>query len=247
MALDNLHPPKRAHVAEHVFDQLARAILEGELPPNTAAPPERVLVERFGVSRIIVRQAMHRLAELGLVRVRQGGATLIVDPNEVADPRILALFYRLTKQGGRRPQDVADIIEKQYLQGLSIVEIASRRADRAELERIALIVDAADKNERDLADPSAFEERFWRALGAACKNRVLKIEVTWWYDALTDRPVPREVSSADPHVRIEFYRELTRRLLKQDYPVEYYLAITRPLLTAVLARASGEGAAGAGP
>ncbi|NUO53823.1 MAG: GntR family transcriptional regulator, partial [Polyangiaceae bacterium] len=46
MALDAVQPPKRTHVADHVFDELARAILEGELAPGSAMPPERVLVER---------------------------------------------------------------------------------------------------------------------------------------------------------------------------------------------------------
>lgn len=231
--MDGLHPARRAHAAEHVFDQLARAILVGELAPGAAMPPERVLVERFGVSRIIVRQAMHRLAELGLVRVRQGGATIVLDPEEAHDLRVLALFYRLAKDGGRGPFAVADIIEKQYVQGLSILEIATRRASTRDLEEVARLVDATDPN----GDLGVFEERFWRMLAVACKNRIFRIEVTWWYETLTDRPVPEEVATSDRRVRIGFYRELARRLIEKDAPVEYYLAVTRPLLDLVLRRA----------
>jgi GntR family transcriptional regulator, transcriptional repressor for pyruvate dehydrogenase complex len=235
---ENLDFVPRAHVSDHVFDKLARAILEGELAPGTAMPPERLLVERFGVSRILVRQAVHRLAEMGLVRVRQGGATLVLDPHQATDLRVLALFYRLAKHTGRAEADTADMIEKQYLQGLSIVEVASRRAGAAELRAIADLVEAASHDEEALADFAAFEERFWRALSLAAKNRIFRMEVAWWYEMLDDRPVPTEVASLAPLDRIAFYRELTRRLVDREYPVEYYLATVRPLLDAVLARAN---------
>jgi GntR family transcriptional regulator, transcriptional repressor for pyruvate dehydrogenase complex len=64
------------HAADPVFDQLAAAIIDGSIPPGSALPSERELGERFAVSRLIVRQAVHKLADIGLVRVRQGGATM---------------------------------------------------------------------------------------------------------------------------------------------------------------------------
>lgn len=232
MALETLRPARRTHAAEHVFDELTRAILEGELPPQSTLPPERVLVERFGVSRVIVRQAVHRLAEIGLVRVRQGGATTVLDPAEVADLRVLALFYRLAKRSS--PVDVADIIEKQYLQGLSIVEIASRRATKRSLGSVAKLVESTASSPSLLRDFVAFEERFWRALAEAAKNRIFRMEISWWYDTLTERPVPDVVQKTDPKIRIAFYQELIRRLAAREDPVAYYLAAVRPILDIVV-------------
>src|SRR5262245_19105446 len=96
-ALDDLH--SRRHAADHCFDRLARDILGGELAPGGHLPPERVLAERYGVSKLIVRQAVHRLAELNLVRVRQGGPTVVLDPDDAADMRVVALRYRLAPAG----------------------------------------------------------------------------------------------------------------------------------------------------
>jgi len=233
MALEGLEPARRTHASDHVFDQLARAVLEGELAPGSTLPPERVLVERFGVSRIIVRQAIHRLAEVGLLRVRQGGATTVLDPQTVADLRVLALVYRLARRS--TAIDTADIIEKQYLQGLSIVEVASRRATPAALAGVASMVQAAaaDPNGTDL---TVFEERFWRALAAAAQNRVFVMEVSWWYDTLTDRPVAEVVANAPASVRIAFHVELVRRLVEHDDPVGYYLGAIRPILATVVPR-----------
>lgn len=239
MTVDELVPAPRAHVSDHVFDQLARAILQGSFAPGTPLPSERLLVERFHVSRNIARQALHRLAEMGLVQVRQGGATVVLDPHEATDLRVLALFYRLTGQS-RPALDTADMIEKQYLQGLSIVETAARRASDLALAAIQQDLDSAALDPARLADFAALEERFWRALAIAGENRIFRMEVAWWYDTLPDRPVPAEVAGADPLVRLAFYRELVRRLRDREHATEYYLATTRPLLDAVLARAATE-------
>lgn len=242
VTVDELSPAPRSHVADHVFAELARAILQGSFAPGTSLPSERLLVERFHVSRNIARQALHRLAEMGLVQVRQGGATVVLDPHEATDLRVLALFYRLTGQS-RPALDTADMIEKQYLQGLSIVETAARRASAESLAAIAALLDASVTDAAALASFGALEERFWRALAIAAQNRIFRMEVAWWYDTLPDRPVPAEVAGADPLVRLAFYRELIRRLQSREHATEYYLATTRPLLDAVLARAASESAA----
>jgi DNA-binding FadR family transcriptional regulator len=239
VTVEELVPAPRAHVSDHVFDQLARAILQGSFLPGSALPSERLLVERFRVSRNIARQALHRLAEMGLVQVRQGGATVVLDPHQATDLRVLALFYRFTGQS-RPAIDTADMIEKQYLQGLSIVETAARRASAESLDAIRQILDAAAADQAQLANFGRLEEQFWRGLSVAAQNRIFRIEVAWWYDTLPDRPVPVEVAEADPLIRLGFYRELVRRLQAREQATEYYLATTRPLLDAVLARAAAE-------
>src|SRR5215510_2585730 len=79
------------HAADPVFEHLASAIIDGSLPPGSALPPERELAERFDVSRLIVRQAVHKLADIGLVRVRQGGPSQVVHPNDARDLRVIEL------------------------------------------------------------------------------------------------------------------------------------------------------------
>src|SRR5687767_1493866 len=116
-------PTRRGHAADDIYESLAGAILRGQLLPGATLPPERVLAEQFGVSRIIVRQAVHRLAECGLLRVRQGGATTVLDPQQAADLRVLELDYRL---GPGSPRDVYDFTERQIMQGFSIMYLAER-------------------------------------------------------------------------------------------------------------------------
>lgn len=223
----------RAHSADVVFDALAAAILRGELPADAPLPSERVVGERFGVSRIIVRQAVHRLAELGLVRVSQGGATIVLDPEQATDLRLIALYYKLAPEDRPGGPSAADMIEKQYLQGLSIVSVASRRAAPAALVRVARLVAAyADGAERT-RPVAELEERFWRALAKAGGNRIFVMEVAWWYEVLADRPLAPKVASLSRRRRVAFYVELARRLVERDQPVAYYAAVMTPILDAL--------------
>jgi DNA-binding FadR family transcriptional regulator len=228
MPVAELHEIARPHAADLAFDQLASAILRGDLAPGSALPPERVLSERFGVSRVIARQAIHRLADMALVRVKQGGGTVVLDPAAATDLRVLALFYRFAHGGARSERDTADMIEKQYLQGMSILDVAARRASRKDLERLARSID--EEPPSDVSAFPAFEERFWRALSVAGKNRIFVMEVGWWYETLTDRPVPARVASTALSLRVAFCRELVRRLLEDDEPVEFYIKSVRPML-----------------
>src|SRR4051812_13408549 len=70
--------PPRMRVADRVFEALLGAILRGELEPGEPVPTQRALSREFGVSPLVVRQAIHRLEELELVRVRQGSPTIVL-------------------------------------------------------------------------------------------------------------------------------------------------------------------------
>lgn len=223
------------HSGDVVFDELAGAILRGDLPARSTLPPERVFAERYGVSRIIVRQAVHRLADMGLVRVRQGGATTVLDPEEATDLRVLGLLYRLAP-GESALLDRNDMIEKQYLQGLSIVSVASRRAAPESLRRIARLVEAYAHGDQKSAPVEELEEQFWRALAKAGGNRIFVIEVGWWYDVLRDRPWPARVATLPRRTRVAFYVELARRLVARERPVDYYLETIGPILDALVGR-----------
>ena len=222
--------------SDAVFDQLAGAILRGDLPASSSLPPERVFAARYGVSRIIVRQAVHRLADMGLVRVRQGGATTVLDPEAATDLRVLALLYRLAP-GESSLVDRNDMIEKQYLQGLSMVSVAARRASDEARRRIARLVEAYAHGDQKHAPVEELEEQFWRALARAGGNRIFVIEVAWWYEVLRERPLPKRVASLARKTRVAFYVELARRLVARERPVEFYLEVMGPILEAMFARA----------
>lgn len=79
MTAPAFQPLSRSSLSESVFRQLADRILRGELPAGGALPAERELSEALGVNRGAVREAIKRLQQAGLVAVRQGGNSLVLD------------------------------------------------------------------------------------------------------------------------------------------------------------------------
>ncbi len=73
-----------------IADQFEQAILSGELAAGKRLPSERKLCAQLGVSRSVVREALGRLASLGLVRSVHGSGTHV----EAADTHQVTVGYQ---------------------------------------------------------------------------------------------------------------------------------------------------------
>lgn len=69
---------------KRLYHKVAREILEminsGAYPPGTRLPGERELAERFGVSRVVVREAEISLEALGRLEIKVGSGVYVKDP-----------------------------------------------------------------------------------------------------------------------------------------------------------------------
>ncbi|MEZ5753627.1 MAG: FadR/GntR family transcriptional regulator [Paracoccaceae bacterium] len=72
--------PKSMLLADVVHDRIRRAILNGEYGPDERLPGENVLAEQHQVSRPVVRAALLRLREEGLITSRQGAGSFVSAP-----------------------------------------------------------------------------------------------------------------------------------------------------------------------
>ncbi|MCE2744500.1 MAG: GntR family transcriptional regulator [Burkholderiales bacterium] len=68
---------QKTSISEQVYLQLRDRILKKVLPVGAELPSERELSETLGVNRGAVREAIKRLQQARLVRVRHGGATQV--------------------------------------------------------------------------------------------------------------------------------------------------------------------------
>jgi GntR family transcriptional repressor for pyruvate dehydrogenase complex len=73
-----------------VAEQVRELIAQANLAPGDRLPPERDLAIRLGVSRTTLREGLRRLADLGILRVRQGAGTYIaaLDLGDLLDVRL---------------------------------------------------------------------------------------------------------------------------------------------------------------
>ncbi len=219
------------HLADTVYRELATEIVRGSVLPGSALPAERVLSERFGVSKLLVRTAIHRLEEAGLVEVRQGGATRVLDPRESASLRVIELFYQLAPTGGAARDLANEVLEKQFTQGMSLVEVYARRASSADGKALVALVEDATAARKDEHALHELETRFWTAVAHGGGNRILSAEVRWWYLELEARPaLPKEPPVLQ---RYAFYRELARRLHEGDGALAFYVGALTPGMKAL--------------
>ncbi|MFD3747083.1 FadR/GntR family transcriptional regulator [Nocardia sp. NPDC058633] len=123
-------PVVKRSVSGDVFEQIAAEVLGGELAAGSALPSERQLAEALGVSRPAVREALQRLAAAGLVAVRQGEATTVLDYRRSAGLEVLP---RLLLRGDSIDPAVArSILEARLHNGPKIAELAAARVRRAQ-------------------------------------------------------------------------------------------------------------------
>jgi GntR family transcriptional repressor for pyruvate dehydrogenase complex len=76
-----LHSVKKSRLSNEIANQIEKAIKEGRFLPGHQLPPERTLSEELGVSRPVLREALHILEVQDLLEIRHGNGTFVKDPS----------------------------------------------------------------------------------------------------------------------------------------------------------------------
>ncbi len=129
-------------ISEIIVDQIRLLMRQGQLKPGDRLPPERDLCERFGVSRVTVREALRMLESSGLVEIRVGarGGAFVTAPSSDRVGEGLADLLTLSVISA------ADVTEVRMILEAGIVPLVCERAteeDLAELEAICQRSEAA--------------------------------------------------------------------------------------------------------
>lgn len=162
-------PVSRTSLPDAVFEQLSQEICHGDLAPGAPLPSERALCEQLGVNRGAVREALKRLAQAGLIAIRQGGPTRVLDFTESAGLDLLARLL-LHSDGTLDLRVGRSVIEMRSALGPEIAaQCARRRCDEvaAELENVVARMVAAGE---DLERLSELGMEFWRLLCRGSDN-----------------------------------------------------------------------------
>lgn len=126
-------------VSGAIVSQVRQLIAERILEPGDRLPPERDLADRFGVSRVSVRDALRVLEVLGLVEIRvgaAGGAFVTAPTSRVVGEGV----ENLVMMSAATPEHVA---ETRLILELGIVTLAVERATDDDLTRLRDLCDAS--------------------------------------------------------------------------------------------------------
>jgi GntR family transcriptional regulator, transcriptional repressor for pyruvate dehydrogenase complex len=124
----SLRAVERRSLPDKVFEQLLSEIVTGRYPPGATVPSERQLSETLGVNRHVVREAIKRLEQIGLVKVSQGGHTTVLDFHETAGLDLLALVAEHAEAAGAVLPLLAAAFEMRAGIGVDLARLCAQRA-----------------------------------------------------------------------------------------------------------------------
>ncbi len=159
---------RRETLTSQLVTALRGRIESGEFPPGAKLPSEQELIESFGVSRTVVREAISNLKAGGLVATRQGVGAFV----QVPAPTPIAPF-RIDEADLGIVYEVISVLELRIGIETEAAALAAQRrkethiaAMRAALERIAAAVEAGE-------DAVSHDLDFHRAIAEATGNRYI--------------------------------------------------------------------------
>lgn len=161
-------PIRSNKVYEQIAEQIEQLIVSGKLRSGDRLPTERELAEQFQASRTAVREAMKTLAQKGLVDMRPGRGTIVIDGTSQAMRHSLGLMMRVGQVGGSD-----DLVEVREILEPEIAALAAARARAADIAALQEAVKVMDASMSDADTYIAADNDFHRALATATRNTLI--------------------------------------------------------------------------
>jgi GntR family transcriptional regulator, transcriptional repressor for pyruvate dehydrogenase complex len=164
---------RQTSLSVQIVADVRQALFARRLKPGDFLGTEKEIAARFGVSRIVARDALRTLQALGIAEIRmgRGGGARVTHGNPRLFAEALAVQLALTGVGA------AEVLDAQRAVETLAAELAAQNAtaaDHAELRR--LLADAESK----LGDVAALTRScrdFHLAVAEASHNRVLAVQL----------------------------------------------------------------------
>ena len=168
--LASIQPLQRLSLFEALAAQIEELILSGQLEAGAKLPSEEALGRQFGVSRPVVREALARLRERGLLETVTGSGTFVKHPD--ADHLTEAVVRHLRVVGGGN-DSIAKVYEARLAIESTTARLAAERATDHDLEQIAARLEAMRSAGDDLERWTASDLGFHVAVASASHNPFL--------------------------------------------------------------------------
>jgi GntR family transcriptional repressor for pyruvate dehydrogenase complex len=163
--------------ADEVFKIIHDRILNGELAPGDILPPQDQLARQLAVSRNTLREAVHKLAVMGLLKTKAGVGTIVEMSSPASYVSSLKDHLLITSA------TAGDFFEARFFIEMATVQLAVMRASQADLDALTAMIDRQEQAFRDgdLETFSTQDTCFHAELANISGNTVLaKILATLW-------------------------------------------------------------------
>jgi DNA-binding FadR family transcriptional regulator len=176
-------PVVRRKLSHEVFDRLVRTIQSGELAPDDQLPSERELMQRYGVGRPAIREAMQALQQMGLIRIAHGERARVTLPT--ADAIIDQVSGAMVQLLTRVPGGLDELKDARLLFEVGLAQIAARRVTPASAASLHAAHRACQQARGDHGRFVAADMAFHREIAAMSGNMLIRALSLGMLDWLT--------------------------------------------------------------
>ncbi len=146
----------RPGLADQVAERLLAEVADGRHPPGSRLPPEAVLAEEAGVSRLTLREAVRVLRDKGVLSVEQGRGTFVNPPERWSSLDPALLTSRAALEGGFG-QTAQQITETRRIVEVGAVELAAQRRTEIHLVNLRASIERM-RHAHERGDVDAFSD-----------------------------------------------------------------------------------------
>jgi DNA-binding FadR family transcriptional regulator len=141
----------RRKLSDLVLERMQELILSGEISAGDTLPSEHELMQRFGVGRPAVREALQSLQNMGLITISHGERSRVraLTPDSVLHQGDAAARMLLSTA----PDSLEDLKQARWMFELGLVRVAAARADAEDVAELRRLV---ARQRAMLGDPAAF-------------------------------------------------------------------------------------------
>lgn len=172
-----LNPIKKESISEQVFEQMKQQIIDREWVSGMKLPSEAELGSIFGVSRVTIRQALQKLAVMGLVETRFGEGSFVkeADLSQQVKTALLPSAYL-------QPHSTNEVLEFRSVIEVETVGLAARRATDKDIARLKeLLARQMDEATRTVTSFAEDDMEFHMTIARSTGNALIiaTYEILW--------------------------------------------------------------------
>lgn len=220
------NPVNVNRVSQVIVDQIKLLIRDGRLTPGDRLPSERELCQRFGVSRVTVREALRVLEASGLLTIRVGarGGAFLTTPSAERLGEGLADLMSLA------PLTASNVTEARIVVELGILPLAVERATDEDVAALFAMVEEAERAVDTDAYTIEMSAAFHIRVAECTHNPAIEMLVQSFHGPMLMSLAESHSSAPMGHRGTDEHRELAQAIKDRD------LAAARAVMTSHLDR-----------